>query len=165
MAARLETERLILEPMRLSDAERYVELIAERGPDGRGHGTDVARARLNINRMAEEAAVSGIGFLALRRRGETDMLGYCGLLIGRASLDEPEIAYELLQREHGRGYATEAGRALVEAASATGRRRLWSTVAAWNTASFRVLDKLGFARHHTVSAPPAADIVYLTREI
>ena len=165
LATRLDTERLILEPMRLSDAERYVELIAERGPEGRGHGTDLAQAQLNITRMADEAAVNGIGFLTLRRRGETDMLGYCGLLVGRASLDEPEIAYELLEREHGRGYATEASRALVEAAAATGRTRLWSTVAAWNTASFRVLDKLGFHRDHVVSAPPAADIVYLSREL
>ncbi len=165
MASELRTERLLLEPLRLSDAERYVELIAERGPDGRGHGTDVAQARLNIARMGQEAAGTGIGFLALRRPGEAEMIGYCGLLVGRASLQEPEIAYELLRREHGRGYATEAARALVEAARSTGRRRLWATVAGWNTASFRVLDKVGFHRHHTVFAPPQPDVVYLTRSL
>ncbi|SDP00244.1 Protein N-acetyltransferase, RimJ/RimL family [Nakamurella panacisegetis] len=165
MAARLETERLLLEPMRLTDADRYVELIVERGPGARGHGTDVAAARLKIAQMADGAAASGIGFLALRRHGDTDMLGYCGLLVGRASLDEPELAYELLSREHGCGYATEAARAMVEAAKATGRRRLWSTVGDWNTASLRVLDKLGFHRHHTAPGPQDSDLIYLTRSL
>jgi RimJ/RimL family protein N-acetyltransferase len=58
------------------------------------------------------------------------------------------IGYELLQRAHGRGYATEAARAVLDAAITTGRKRLWPTVGTWNTPSFRVLEKLGFERHH-----------------
>lgn len=165
LAARLETERLLLEPMRLSDAERYAELIAERGPDGRGHGTTVDQARRKISRMAEAAALSGIGFLAVRRSDEAEMIGYCGLLMGRASFDEPEIAFELLAREHGRGYATEAARALLEAARATGRRGLWATVGEWNAPSLRVLHKLDFRRHHTMTASPGADLIYLSRSL
>jgi RimJ/RimL family protein N-acetyltransferase len=69
-------------------------------------------------------------------------------------VDEPEIAYELLKRVHGHGHATEAARAVLGAAIATGRKRLWSTVRTWNTPSFRVLDKLGFERDH-VSAVAA----------
>jgi RimJ/RimL family protein N-acetyltransferase len=49
----------------------------------------------------------------------------CGLIIGRSTLEEPEIAYELFQRAHGRGYATAAAGAVLDAAAATGRKKLW----------------------------------------
>ena len=88
----------------------------------------------------------------------------CGLIIGRATADEPEIAYELLKRVHGHGYATEAARAVLDAAIATGRERLWSTVRTWNTPSFRVLEKLGFERDH-VSAGDGGEVVWLTRSL
>jgi RimJ/RimL family protein N-acetyltransferase len=79
------------------------------------------------------------------------------------SFDEPELAYELLRRAHGHGYATEAARAVVEAAFATGRRRLWATVRAWNAPSFRVLDKLGFRRDHSIT-DEHGDLVYMVRD-
>jgi RimJ/RimL family protein N-acetyltransferase len=92
------------------------------------------------------------------------VIGYCALVIGRCSLDEPEIAYELLRRFHGHGYATEAARALVTAAAATGRRRLWSTVRPWNTASLHVLEKIRFHRDH-VESDERGEIVYLVRDL
>ncbi|MEU9455391.1 GNAT family N-acetyltransferase [Streptomyces sp. NPDC048277] len=57
--------------------------------------------------------------------------------MGRASLDEPEIAYELFRRAHGQGYAAEAASAVLDAAITTGRTRLWATVRSWNAPSFR----------------------------
>lgn len=35
--------------------------------------------------------------------------------------------------------------------SAAGRHRIWSTVRSGNAPSFRVLTKLGFRRHHTMT--------------
>jgi len=54
------------------------------------------------------------------------------------------LAFELLRAAHGRGYATEAGHAVVAWASEAGYQRLWATVRDWNAASRRVLEKLGF---------------------
>jgi GNAT superfamily N-acetyltransferase len=85
--------------------------------------------------------------------------------VGNASVDEPEIAYELLQRAHGCGYATEAARAVLEAAIATGRTRLWSTVRAWNAPSFRVLEKLGFDRDHVWTPDDRGQMVWMTRAL
>ena len=84
-------------------------------------------------------------------------------MVGRSTLDEPEIAYELLRAFHGHGYATEAARAVVDAAFATGRRRIWSTVRAWNTPSLNVLEKLGFQRHHS-TVDDQGEIVWWTLE-
>jgi len=84
--------------------------------------------------------------------------------VGRASVEEPEIAYELFRRVHGHGYATEAARAVLDAAVGTGRTRLWSTVRIWNVSSFRVLEKLGFERDH-VSDDDRGELVWLTRAL
>lgn len=90
--------------------------------------------------------------------------GYCGLITGRSTLEEPEIAYELLRSAHGNGYATEAASAVLAAAIATGRRRLWATVRTWNTPSFRVLAKLGFERRHS-TWDDGGELVWNVREL
>lgn len=164
MACHLETERLALSPLDATDAELYAELINERGPGARGFGTTVLGANDNLAKMAHEAEESGLGLLAVRRRAEGDFIGYCGLLVGRASIDEPEIAFELFRQAHGQGYATEAAVAIIEAAKATGRYRLWSTVRAWNHPSFRVLKKTGFRQDHT-DTDDKGTLVYLIRDL
>ena len=110
------------------------------------------------------AADPGLGLLPIERRDTGEFIGYCGLTVGRASFDEPEIAYELAQRAHGHGYATEAARAVVEAAVQTGRRRLWATVREWNTASFRVLEKLDFHRSDRITEDTErGNTIWMTR--
>ena len=161
MAFSLETERLSLALRNAADATWNVELLGEH--EG-GTTTTVAENRERLSDQRAASLASGIGFLTIRRRVEGDAIGYCGLLIGRATFDEPEIAYELLQRFHGHGYATEAATAVVEAAVATGRTRLWSTVRPWNAPSFRVLEKLGFRREHTTT-DDRGDVVWLVRDL
>jgi RimJ/RimL family protein N-acetyltransferase len=153
----IETPRLSLRLRDPADAEWNLELLGER--DG-GTTQTLAEVQQRIAAQNVQAHENGFGFLAISRRAEGDVIGYCGLLVGRASFDEPEIAYELLRRAHGHGYATEAARAVLDAAFATGRRRIWSTVGAWNGPSLRVLEKIGFRRDHVVSADKD-EIVYL----
>ncbi len=110
------------------------------------------------------AAEAGIALLAIRRRTDGGFIGYCGLTPGRATLDEPELAYELLRREWGNGYATEAAEAVIAAARATGRTRLWATIRSSNLRSLHVTEKLGFHRDHS-SADARGDIVWMTRTL
>lgn len=160
MSFHLQTERLILRPWTVNDAEDLRALHAERG-DGTPAIEDT---RELIARALAATSDTGIALLPVCRRDGGDFIGYCGLIVGRASIEEPEIAYELLRRAHGLGYATEAARAVLDAAAATGRTRLWSTVRAWNAASFRVLEKLGFERHH-VTTDDRGELVWLTRAL
>ena len=160
MALAIETERLTLRVRDERDAAWYRELLVERGEDM----PTLEEATARLARFRDLTAELGIGALAICRRAEGDVIGYCAIVVGRCSLDEPEIAYELLRRFHGCGYATEAAQALVAAAAATGRRRLWSTVRPWNAASLRVLEKTGFRRDHTVT-DDRGDIVYLVRDL
>lgn len=160
MSFHLETERLILRPWAESDAAEFCSLLSERG---KGTPT-VEHIRTSIAELLTATATTGIALLPIQRRDEGDFIGYCGLIIGRSTIEEPEIAYELFQRVHGRGYATEAAGAVLDAAIATGRKRLWSTVGAWNTPSLRVLEKLGFERDH-VSTEDNGEVVWLTRSL
>ena len=162
MSMELETDRLTLRPWAEGDAEDYRALIAERDDEA----VSVETARERIAAQLASADRTGIALLTARRRVEGDFIGYCGLIVGRASVDEPEIAYELFRRVHGHGYATEAARAVVEAAVATGRKRLWSTVGSWNAPSLRVLEKLGFHRDHVdPDHDGRGELVWLTRAL
>jgi RimJ/RimL family protein N-acetyltransferase len=160
MAFELVTERLILNRWQESDAASYRLLVGERG--GAMPTLDAARSKIISGRAA--SADSGIATLPIRRRAEGDFIGYCGLVTGRSTLEEPEIAYELLRSAHGNGYATEAASAVLAAAIATGRSRLWATVRTWNTPSFRVLEKLGFERRHS-TWDDRGEIVWNVREL
>ena len=151
----LETDRLTLQLWEESDAAGYRELVGERGDEM----PTLDEARDEIRGARESAPGRGIHGMTLRLRGDDEFLGYCALVIGRATIDEPELAYELLRSAHGNGYATEAAAAIVDAARATGRQRLWSTVRTWNTPSFRVLEKVGFRRDH-VTTDEQGEIVW-----
>jgi RimJ/RimL family protein N-acetyltransferase len=144
MPSRIETERLLLTPPEPSDAEWFTELL-----NARRAGTfEVADVRDRIDAMTRATETAGIGTLVLRKRTDDEALGYTAIVVGRGSLDEPELAYELPPLAHGHGYATEAGRALLDAAFDTGRRRIWATIGSSNAPSLRVAEKLDFRRDH-----------------
>jgi RimJ/RimL family protein N-acetyltransferase len=144
MQLHIETERLVLTPEDAGDAEWFTELLNARGVDT----FTVADARKRIAVMENTIETTGIGVLVLRRRTDDEALGYTGLVVGRGSLEEPELAYELLPWARGHGYATEAARAVLEAAFDTGRHRIWATIDSENASSLRVAEKLGFRRDH-----------------
>ncbi|GAB2963940.1 GNAT family N-acetyltransferase [Streptomyces pseudoechinosporeus] len=160
MPFQLETARLSLRPWTESDVDVHRVLVAERG----GGMPSIEDNRRMIEDQRAASALTGIALLPVIRRDVGDFIGYCGLTAGRASVDEPEIAYELFRHAHGQGYATEAASAVLDAAIATGRKRLWSTVRPWNAPSFRVLEKLGFQRDH-VSTEDSSELVWLTRSL
>lgn len=168
----LTTERLRLRAwLPAADAALVRTLWSERDPraryriDADGHPT-VAEMETRLAEQLDASTRTGLALLALERRAEGDVIGYCGLIAGRSSAEEPEIAYELLRRAHGRGYATEAALAVVDAATTAGLLRLWATVRVWNAPSFRVLEKLGF--HDSGRRDPDAergDTVWMTRDL
>ncbi|MDQ0744942.1 RimJ/RimL family protein N-acetyltransferase [Clavibacter sp. B3I6] len=166
----LETARLRLRPLGPSDVDVVHRLWAERDPrhpphrrvDDEGRPTrEEVRDRLTV--QAEESLRTGIGLLAIERRDAPGVVGYCGLVVGSASVEEPELAFELLRAVHGAGLATEAAYAVVDAARASGRSTLWSTVRRWNAASLRVLEKAGFTDSGRVTPDPEhGDTVWMT---
>ena len=77
-----------------------------------------------------------------RTAGAPRLVGSCGL--GRRPSGAVELGYWITRSHWGRGFATEAGRALIEIARTLGLDRLEASHFIDNPASARVLDKLGF---------------------
>lgn len=145
----IETDRLVLRRPSVEDATVRRELWLERDPrvpphrqirpDGRPTVEDIVASI----RAGQEDRKTGLLTIVPKRDG--DVIGYCGLIFdGRGPSNEPELAYELLLRAQGFGYATEAARAVLEWVAEAGYRRVWAGVRKWNSASLRVLQKLAF---------------------
>lgn len=144
----LETDRLLLRPWRVAEAAIQRELWSERDPRVPPHRRIDADGHPSVAYLEELIRAdqpSSMGLLAVERKAFGDVIGYCGLIdSGRGTEGEPELAFELLRRVWRQGYATEASVAVLDWARSSGHKRLWATVWDWNTASRRVLAKLGF---------------------
>ncbi|MFL6737729.1 MAG: GNAT family N-acetyltransferase [Sphingomicrobium sp.] len=77
-----------------------------------------------------------------RTAGDPVIIGACGL--GRRPSGAVELGYWIGRAHWGRGFATEAGRALIEIARTLKLPRLEASHFIDNPASGRVLEKLGF---------------------
>jgi RimJ/RimL family protein N-acetyltransferase len=77
-----------------------------------------------------------------RTTGEPHLIGSCGL--GRRPSGAVELGYWIGRSHWSRGFATEAGRALVDIARGLGLTQLDGSHFLDNPASARVLEKLGF---------------------
>jgi RimJ/RimL family protein N-acetyltransferase len=82
--------------------------------------------------------------LAVTLKETQHLIGNCGIRLGRVGAHEGDIGYELDPRFWGRGYATEAARAIVLFGfSELDLHRVWSWCIADNVGSARVLEKVG----------------------
>ena len=140
----VRTERLTLRPGWAEDAPALAQAIGHEGVI-----RNLARAPWPYPIEASESFVSSFGnvtelkFLAFEHvGGAIRLIGGMGVLPTR---DEPhDFGYWITPDAWGRGYATEAGAAVLRAARALGVRRVSAGHFIDNPASGRVLRKLGF---------------------
>lgn len=143
----IETERLILRPMTMTDAEAIFVWCAD--PAVNRYMTyplytDVAEVLDWLTRMETD---EGILLCGIERRAD-------GLLIGSISLSrKPEtealnLGYNLRRDCWGRGYATEAAKALLEHARTLGYRDFIACHALANVGSAKVIERCGFSFDH-----------------
>jgi len=166
----LETDRLLLRPWRVAEASVQRELWTERDPRVPPHRRIDEDGNPTVAEFEEAIRTnqpSSTGLLALERKATRDVIGYCGLIdSGQGSGDEPELAFELLRRVWSQGYATEASLAVLDWARSSGYERLWATVWEWNTASRRVLAKLGFDETEQKGVDPVyGSTLFTTRRL
>lgn len=161
MPSALQTPRLRLRPRDGRDAEWNLALLAEH-PLGRSAGPlEAERERLDGQRRRFER--DGFGLYTVEVADSEEPVGYCGLVVGRATAAQPELAYELLRGHVGSGYATEAASVVADAAFDAGFPVLWATVATWNAPSFGVLRKLGFTATRRAGFDDGSVYVWLRR--
>lgn len=115
--------------------------------------TDAMGQFERLTRNAGSWSLYGYGTFYVRRRGEPDLIGNCGVFhswrgFGKGLDDVPEAGWIVRQDCWGQGLAGEVMQAALAWFDAThGRRRIACMIETGNTASERVAARLGFVRY------------------
>ena len=143
----LETERLRLRPLELTDAQALYEIVSAR---------EVAEGTLTIPHpyrpeWAAEyiASIENENEFAITLRSDGALVGSIALTV-EAEHDRGQLGYVVGVPYWGNGYATEAGRAVVgHAFEELGLNRVYAFCFSRNVASRRVLEKIGMTHEGT----------------
>ncbi len=143
----LETERLILRRLELADSEFILELLND--PSFlRCIGDKGVRTREDAEEYIQTGPMAsyerfGFGLFLTARREDGIPIGICGLL-KRESLPDVDVGFAFLPRYWSNGYAFESASAVLSyGRKAFGLTRIVAITSPDNTASMRVLEKLG----------------------
>ena len=153
----LETDRLILCQLSPNDAPFILELLNDESylrfiGDKQVRTLDDARNYIVNGPMASYQRF-GFGLYLTKLKVDSSPVGICGL-IKRESLDDVDVGYAFLAASRGKGYATEAGQAIVEyARTVVGLKRVVAIALPDNYASIKVLEKLGLRFEKTIVWP------------
>jgi RimJ/RimL family protein N-acetyltransferase len=137
------TERLLLRPSWPEDAGELHAAIADEGIVrnlARAPWPYTAEEAVRFATLDHDATYPAF-LLMLRTDGAPRLIGACG--IGEHK-GEAELGYWIARPYWGLGFASEAGRAVMNIARAVGHRKLVAGHFIDNPASGRVLRKLGF---------------------
>ncbi len=154
-----ETERIILRQLDKDDAAFIFRLVNEPsfieniGDKGVRNLDDAWQYILQGPRKSYEQ--NGFGLWCVVLKDSLTPIGMCGL-IKRDGLDDPDVGYAFLPEFWAQGYAIEsAARVLKFAKETLGINRVVAITAPDNTASIRVLNKLGLQFEKMVMLPGA----------
>lgn len=153
----IETKRLILSQLTLDDIPFILSLLNE--PAFHEYIGDKGV------RSAEEAAeyleegpiasyeINGFGLYLTSLKEGNVPIGISGIK-KRDSMNLPELGYAFLQKHWSNGYATEAGRGVMDyACTELGLTKIAALTAPNNEGSIRVLEKIGFEFKEMVELP------------
>jgi [ribosomal protein S5]-alanine N-acetyltransferase len=166
MRSTLRSERLSLRSFSRSDLIELHRIFSDPATHTIGSGPllDIGQTEAWIERRIAVRSEHGLCWYGLRDRAGGELIGNCGVFPGRTGPREPEIGYEVRRDPQGRGYATEAVRAVVDECRVTGVGRLWATVRPHNEASLRVLRRLGMSVQHEAADDRGA-LIYLALDL
>ncbi len=145
----LNTGRLSIRPFLLSDAEELFQLNASEQvmrylPKDEVYDQE-EQAEQFLKAYIDKS--DGLEFVrqAVLRKSDGCWLGWCGL--AKQENGEIDLGFRFHEKEWGRGYASESGRAWLEYGFRVGRlNQIVARAAQDNLGSQRVLEKLGFRR-------------------
>jgi len=143
----MQTERLILRPFTLDDAEEYFPLVSH--PDilrytGETPVSSLDDARhILFTRPLQDYATYGFGRMACIEKATGKLIGFSGLKF-LEDLKEVDVGYRFLPHYWGKGFATESAIALIEDGTREHNiERIIGLVESENNGSINVLKKLG----------------------
>jgi ribosomal-protein-alanine N-acetyltransferase len=145
----IETERLLLRPFKVDDAEALHAVwgdpaAARFGGPGWPRPATVQDTLRYLGPILAGQAERGYASWAVIEKASGRLIGDCGLFPADGVGPEIELAYGLAPDVWGRGYATEAAAAcLLVGFDELGVERIVADVDPSNPGSIRVLEKIG----------------------
>lgn len=159
----IETPRLRLRPLEEADFDALWRVFGDASAlphFPRAFTAGEVRALLARHRALHAERGLGLRAVVLKETGE--VVGDCGaspVLLDGA--EEVEVGYHLAREHRGRGYATEAARAVAEDALARGVPRLVALVRPENLPSRRVAERAGFRVERETTWAGLRHLVYV----
>lgn len=152
MTFNIETERLVLRDMRLSDLEGMFELDSD--PEVHKYlGNEPVKTRAEskkiIEGVLEQYKERGIGRWVAIEKETGEFIGWSGLRLNteynmNGFTTYYDVGYRLIKRYWGKGYATESGKAAVDYAfNVLKLPEIYATTEMGNEASHNALLKIG----------------------
>jgi RimJ/RimL family protein N-acetyltransferase len=148
MITSLQTERLLLRPFTINDAEFILTLLNEPSflryiGDKKIRNLDDARHYI-LNGPIASYERHGFGLCMVELRESHTPIGMCGLL-KRDELSDPDIGFALLPDFWSQGFAFEASTAVLnDARDRLKLQRIVAITSVDNDASINLLQRLGF---------------------
>jgi RimJ/RimL family protein N-acetyltransferase len=165
----LESGRLILRAHKLEDFEAlsamWADPLVTRHIGGRPFTEEESWARLL--RYAGHWHLFQFGYWVIEEKTSGAFAGEIGFANHKRGLEPsidgmPEMGWALTSRVHGKGYATEAGRAVLTWGDANlGAPRTASLIHPMNAPSIRVAEKLGYRESHRATYKELPAIVFV----
>jgi RimJ/RimL family protein N-acetyltransferase len=142
----LRTERLLLRPWQLGDAEAFVDAWADES-----YASLLLSRTMNpaeVREMARRRLDPGNGhFVGLVVEHDGEVVGDSILILQGTGLSEGEIGWTVVPKHAGNGYATEAAEAVLRLAfEHYGLRRVVANLDARNDRSAALCERLGMRR-------------------
>jgi RimJ/RimL family protein N-acetyltransferase len=158
----VETERLELRPPVEADRARFVELFQDPEFMVFSNGVlDREASHARFDRMLHDARDLPFAKQPVIERTSGLIVGYSGAAwFDFEAARRLEFGYRLVPGARGRGYATEAGRALMEVVAASFTGEVLATIDPRNAASHAVIRKLGFVFWRQVDIEDYRDDLY-----
>ncbi len=155
----IHTDRLRLRPFSRGDLDALAAIYADEAVMRHivGGPRDRAETRSRLDAILSHWEDHGYGYWAVIERGTETLIGECGLRTWK-EWGETELHYIFASAHWGRGFAAEAaGAALCHGFRTLGLERIVAFAHPGNTASFRVMEKIGmrFERSGTFAGTPA----------
>lgn len=138
---RIETDRLVIRNFVIEDKDDMCEYMAQR-IDAKFEGYPGFTYEFGAEEVARRSA--GNEFFAIELKNIGKVIG--NVYMGIRDFNSRELGYVLNEKYFAQGYGTEACAAVLDYFFKRGIHRIYAETAPENTASWRLMEKLGMKR-------------------
>jgi RimJ/RimL family protein N-acetyltransferase len=164
----LETERLCLREFTIKDSSFIIKLVNSPGWLANIGDRNIKNIEQAINYLEngplKSYALNGFGLWMVELKDDKTPIGMCGI-IKRDNLEMPDIGFAFLPEYHGKGYAFEMAKAVLNFAKEVLQLcTILAIVLPTNDSSIKLLQKIGMKFEKKFCFPNAAEELLMFRE-